>query len=38
MKDRALAREVGTAAAMVLLWIALTSVLVGVVIVFTDWL
>jgi hypothetical protein len=38
MKDRALAREVETAAAMVLLWIALFAVLVGLVIVFTDWL
>jgi hypothetical protein len=38
MKDRALAKEIGTAAAMVLLWIVLLGVLVGLVIGLTDWL
>lgn len=38
MKDRALAKEIGIAAAMVLFWIALVGVLVGLVMELTDWL
>jgi membrane-associated protease RseP (regulator of RpoE activity) len=38
MKERELAKEIRTAIAMVLLWIALVGVLLGVVMELTHWL